>query len=72
MTHDDFTRIEWTADRAMRAIGQFADKQTRAELARASYILAEVRNAAQYLCAPDDEHSDAAIDRLLDLFRHDF
>lgn len=53
---DQFQRvcaIEDQAGRAMRAVGQFGDVELRGNLARAEWILAEVRNAARYLVDPD-------------------
>lgn len=72
MTHEDFCRIELTANKAMKAIGQFADRATRADLNRAAYILAECRHAALYLTDPSDEFREQAAKRLIELFSTDF
>ena len=51
-THNELCGIETITDRAASAIKLFANGSDRAALDKALYILAEVRNAGQFLCDP--------------------
>jgi hypothetical protein len=70
-SYEDLCVIEWTSDRAIRAIRQFADDETKAELESALFILAKVRNLAPYICDPVSEYKVNAVQDFLEIFKQE-
>ena len=62
MTHGQFITIEHCLRRAVNAISQFADVESRSHLRNAEYLLSEMRFCAEWMCDPkasDDEKAEA-------------
>lgn len=71
MTHDDFIQIERIACRAFTGAKSWTDnRQTYERLQQAEFLLAEMRNAAHYLCDPNEtpELKAEVSARLLEVF----
>lgn len=71
--HNELCTIEQVTSRAASAIKQFANGSDRKALDNTLYILAEVRNAGQYLCDVNtpSEVRHEVIERLCSLFSED-
>lgn len=57
-THKQLYGIEWDANRAINAIRQFSTSEVDSRLKDASFILAAVRSAGQFLCNPSTSADD--------------
>ena len=69
--HNELCTIETVVSRAVIALKMFADGSDKKALNDALYILAEIRNASQYLCDQSAEPHvrDQVAQRLFDLFK---